>query len=94
MCNKAAMWKLHTRTKEIRVFKPSPCKRIASKALKSATLFRVLLKENQLCLVFSSPLPSLNLSTKLLLTTISQGRSPLEILFIEPAEIWLANEDQ
>lgn len=46
MCNEAAMQKLHPRTKEINVFKPSPCKCITSKALKSAMLFRLLLKKN------------------------------------------------
>lgn len=44
--DEAALWKLHIRTKEINVLKPSPCKRIASKALKSAMLFRLLLKED------------------------------------------------
>lgn len=88
MHDKAAVWKQHTRTKEINVFKPSTCK-----ALRNALLFRFLLKEDSLCLAFSSLFSSLGLPTKLLLTTISQGRAPLEIFLIGPAEIWLANED-
>lgn len=87
MHDKAAMWKQHTRTKENNIFKLSPCK-----ALKNALLFRFFLKEDQLCLAFSSLFPPLGLPTKLLQTTISQGRAPLKI-FIGPAEIWLANED-
>lgn len=88
MHDKAAMWKQHTRTKEINTFKPSPCK-----ALKNALPLRFLHKEDRLCLAFSSLLPPLGLPTKLLLTTISQGRARLKIFFIRPAEIWLSNED-
>lgn len=58
MHDKAAMWKQHTRTKEINIFKPSPCK-----ALKNALLFIFLLKEDQLCLSFSSLFPPLGLPT-------------------------------